>query len=83
MMGFRKFHLFGFDSCLDSGDPGALRKITGETYGEEEGHKIMELVCEGKTFYADPAMAAQANEIQDVFKMLTGAKIKAYGKGLI
>ena len=83
MMGFRKLHLFGFDSCLDSGDPGALRKITGETYGEEDGQKIMELVCEGKTFYADPAMAAQANEIQDVFKMLEGAKIKAYGKGLI
>ena len=84
MMGFRKFHLFGFDSCLEpgKGPERMLRKIDGQTWGDDK-EKILELVCEGKTFYADPAMAAQANEIQDVFKMLEGAKIKAYGKGLI
>jgi uncharacterized Rossmann fold enzyme len=83
MMGFRKFHLFGFDSCLEpgKGPERMLRKIDGQTWSQEE--KIMELVCEGKTFYADPAMAAQANEIQSVFAMLEGAQIKAYGKGLI
>jgi hypothetical protein len=59
-----------------------LRKIDGQEWGSDK-EKILELVCEGKTFYADPAMAAQANEIQDVFRMLEGAKIKAYGKGLI
>ena len=85
MMGFRKFHLFGFDSCLEPGkEPDKmLRKIDGQEWGGEDREKIMELVCEGRTFYADPAMAAQANEIQQVFAMLEGAKIKAYGKGLI
>jgi len=87
MMGFRRFHLFGFDSCLQGAGENKLRKITGERWGgvKENGKRevIMELVCEGKTFFADPAMAAQASEIQDVVKMLTGSMFKAYGKGLI
>ena len=82
MMGFRNFHLFGFDSCLAGDDSKKLRKVTGETWGKEN-EKILQLMCEGKTFYADPAMAAQANEIQDVFAMLQGARFKGYGHGLI
>lgn len=81
-MGFRKINLFGFDSCLEGDGKNKLRKITGERWGSEK-EQILELVCEGKTFFADPAMAAQANEIQDVIGMLEGAKIKAWGKGLI
>jgi len=87
MMGFRKFHLFGFDSCLQGEGENKLRKITGERWGgkRKDGkvEKILELVCEGKTYYADPAMAAQATEIQDVIRMLEGSMFKAYGKGLI
>lgn len=87
MMGFRTFHLFGFDSCLQGDGDNKLRKITGERWGgkNENGkiERILELVCEGKTYYADPAMAAQATEIQDVVKMLEGSRFKAYGKGLI
>lgn len=87
MMGFRRFHLFGFDSCLQGTGENKLRKITGERWGglNEDGKQetIMELVCEGKTFFADPAMAAQANEIQDVIKLLEGSMFKAYGKGLV
>ena len=82
MMGFRTFHLFGFDSCLEGKGGNKLRKITGERWGGDK-EQILELVCEGKTFYADPAMAAQANEIQDVVQMLEGSRFKAYGKGLI
>ena len=81
-MGFRKIHLFGFDSCLEGQGASKLRKITGERWGSEQ-EQVLELVCEGKTFFADPAMAAQANEIQDVIGMLEGAQIKAWGKGLI
>jgi uncharacterized Rossmann fold enzyme len=83
MMGFRTFHLFGFDSCLEGDGDSKLRKITGERFGTGENEKVLELVCEGKTFFADPAMAAQANEIQDVVAMLEGSRFKAYGKGLI
>jgi hypothetical protein len=87
MMGFRRFHLFGFDSCLQGTGNRRLRKITGEQWGgkNEDGklEQIMELVCEDKIFHADPAMAAQAQEIQDVIAMLEGSMFKAYGKGLI
>jgi len=86
MMGFRKFHLFGFDSCLQGQGDRMLRKIDGEMWGgktEKGFEKILELVCDDKTFYSDPAMAAQANEMQDVLKMLEGSMFKAYGKGLI
>ena len=87
MMGFRTFHLFGFDSCLQGDGKNKLRKITGERWGgknkDGKTENILELVCEGKTYYADPAMAAQATEIQDVIKMLEGSRFKAYGKGLI
>lgn len=82
MMGFRTFHLFGFDSCLQGYGDKRLRKVTGETWGEKD-EKILELVCCDETFYADPAMAAQANEIQDVIKMLEGSRFKAHGHGLI
>lgn len=81
-MGFRKINLFGFDSCLQGDGTSRLRKISGERWGGDK-EQILELVCEGKTFFADPAMAAQANEIQDVLGMLEGAQIKAWGKGLI
>jgi len=83
MMGFRTFHLFGFDSCLQGKGKRPLRKITGERWGGVKEENTLELWCEGKTYYADPAMAAQANEIQDVIKMLEGSRFKAYGKGLI
>ncbi len=87
MMGFRTMHLFGFDSCLQGDGTNKLRKITGERWGgknpDGKDETILELVCQGKTFFADPAMAAQANEIQDVIKMLEGSRFKAYGKGLI
>ena len=83
MMGFRSFHLFGFDSCLQGDGDKRLRKVTGDMWGGTDKEGILQLVCEGRTFYADPAMAAQANEIQDVVKMLEGSRFKAYGKGLI
>lgn len=82
MMGFRRFHLFGFDSCLQGDGKSKLRKVTGERWGEGK-QKTLELICEGKKFYSDPAMAAQANEIQDVIQMLEGSHFKAYGRGLI
>ena len=81
-MGFRKIHLFGFDSCLEGKGTSKLRKVTGDRYGGEK-EQILELVCEGRRFWSDPAMSAQANEIQDVLHMLEGAQIKAWGKGLI
>lgn len=85
-MGFRKFHLFGFDSCLS----GKLRKVNGELYEkkkEDGSDKAVKLVVEGKEFTADPAMASQANEFQELLKSLYNPNdpfwIRGYGEGLI
>lgn len=86
-MGFRKFHLFGYDSCLQ----GKRRKVNGEEMYEKEGPdgkpNIMKLTVGGKQFLCDPAFASQANEFQDLMKSLWKADdpytIKPYGEGLI
>ena len=80
-MGFRRFHLFGYDSCLAGEN---LRKVGGETY--EKTDKIMSLHVMGKEFRADPAMASQANEFQTILDQLKGSgpfTVKGYGRGLI
>jgi hypothetical protein len=92
-MGFRKFHLYGYDSCLavtDPKKPANLRKVNGETYEElnKEGKpKAMTLTVGKKQFLTDPAMASQANEIQELIKSMWKPEdrfwIKPYGQGLI
>ena len=83
-MGFRKFHLYGFDSCLQ----GDLRKVNGEMVKntEEKPDEVLELHAAGKTFRADKAMAAQGQEFQSLLDNIAKAdsiKVKAYGEGLI
>ena len=85
-MGFRVFHLFGYDSCLSE----KLRKVNGEIYDEKKADgtdKAIKLVVSGKNFTADPAMASQANEFQDLLKSLYQKDdpfvVKGYGEGLI
>lgn len=92
-MGFRKFHLYGYDSCLSATDPkkpASLRKVNGEHYNDtspEGKQKALDLNVGGKNFRADPAMASQANEIQELIKSMWKADdpfwFKAYGTGLI
>ena len=85
-MGFRVFHLFGYDSCLSE----KLRKVNGEIYDQKKADgsdKAITLVVGGKKFTSDPAMASQANEFQDLLKSLFQKDdpfvVKGYGQGLI
>lgn len=85
-MGFRKFHLFGYDSCLT----GKMRKVNGEIYDEKKPDgtdKALDVFVGTKKFRADPAMASQATEFQDLLKSLWRADdpfwVKGYGKGMI
>lgn len=85
-MGFRKFHLYGYDSCLSQ----RLRKITGETYEEKKddgSDKAIKLFAANKEFIADPAMAAQANEFQQLLNSMWRDDdpfwVRGYGQGLI
>jgi uncharacterized Rossmann fold enzyme len=107
LMGFRKLHLYGYDSCIRTD----LLKVTGEkvkgieewmdkareaignrpveelfqwlTHNHGREVPILRLHVEGKDFWADKAMAAQATEFEMMLNVLQGAQVKAYGEGLI
>lgn len=76
MLGYRKLHLFGFDSSLR--DDGLL-KITGET---NNGQEIV-VVADGVPFKCDGAMSCQAGEFELQTKAMPGLWLKCYGTGLI
>lgn len=92
-MGFRKFHLYGYDSCLSATDPKKppnLRKINGELCDgkDEKGRdKAISVYVAGKEFRADRAMAAQATEFQTLLKSMwkndDPFQVRGYGKGMI
>ena len=93
-MGFRKFHLFGYDSCLAVLKPGdkipTLRKVTGEICEGKDGKgrdKAISVHIAGKDFLADRAMASQATEFQELLKSLYKVDdpftVRGYGKGMI
>ena len=93
-MGFRKFHLFGYDSCLSPAKPNdktpTLRKVNGEVCEgkDEKGReKAIKVFIGGKEFLADRAMASQATEFQDLLKSLWKPTdpftVRGYGKGMI
>lgn len=76
-MGFRKFELYGFDSCLKDG----LLRMNGDKSPADEA--IHAVVVDGRTFYCNPAMGAQALEFQDVYRAAPDIQIRAHGEGLI
>jgi 6-hydroxymethylpterin diphosphokinase MptE-like protein len=75
-MGYRKFILYGYDSCL-AGD-GKTKRFTGETVEEP-----IDVIVDGRKFLANIAMAAQANEFQMIYKMIPDITIESRGDGLI
>lgn len=74
-LGYRKFHLYGYDSCLSEG---ALRVGEGDT-----DRKRIEIVCAGKHFITTPEMASQANEFQEIFATVPDIDIESHGEGII
>lgn len=76
ILGFRKFVLYGMDSCL------AADRLTKRFTGEQAG-QVIDVIVNGRTFYCNGAMAQQANEFQEIFQALPGIQIDAKGDGLI
>jgi len=75
MMGFRKFHLFGFDSCLTGDDLKVHQKWDGE---------VIEIMTGGRKFRCNPAMAAQVTEFEKIINLFKNqAQFKVYGDGAI
>lgn len=78
VLGFRKFHLYGFDSCL--GTRGE-KHIDDAPLGERV--KRVSVIVDGEEFICNAAMAAQADNFQDIYASMPGISIKSFGKGLI
>ena len=76
IMGFRKFVLYGFDSCL------AADNKTKRFDGGETGLTV-DVIVNGRRFLTNHAMAQQANEFQLAYQMMPGITVEAKGDGLI
>lgn len=75
--GFKRFILFGFDSCLDS--EGKKRYDSGAMKPEQ----ITDRIVAGRKFLCNGAMAMQADEFQESYKFMPGVTFDVRGDGLI
>lgn len=78
LQGFRRFILFGFDSCIAADGTKRLdgAKAADRTFYVRAGKDGKDRLCNG-------AMAAQAGEFHKNFDFMPGIQIKAIGDGLI
>lgn len=77
-LGYRKFHLFGFDSCLS----GNALRVDGS--GVKPEHKTFAVTLgDGVEYVTSPSMALQASHFQEIYKMMPDAKFVGHGEGLI
>lgn len=76
LMGFRRFVLYGMDSCL--ADDKLTKRFTGEKAGV-----VVDVIVGGKTFYCNGAMAQQAQEFQELYRTFPGISIDCRGGGLL
>ena len=78
VLGFRKFILYGMDSCL------AKDKDTKRFSGERVGSAwIADVIVGGRRFWANGALTQQATEFQELYKYMPGLTIESKGDGLL
>jgi hypothetical protein len=79
LRGYRKIHLYGFDSCYQDDEHHAFAQPLND------GERILDVVYGDRKFHCAPWMSGQANEFIEVWCQLTaqGAIITAHGNGLI
>lgn len=78
LLGFRKFVLYGYDSCNRAD---GMKRFTGEM-----AVNPIEVVvggANGKKFSCSTAMAQQANEFQMIYTVMNDITVEAKGPGLI
>ena len=64
MLGFKRFHLFGCDSCLDNEIHHAYEQT------ENDGDTVLPVNVGGEIFYCNPWMISQAQEFIDLIRAL-------------
>jgi hypothetical protein len=79
MLGFRRMHVFGFDSCMsETGNHHAYQQT------ENDSEFTMPVTCGGRTFTCTPWMLSQATEFMDLVKFLGDeVELQVHGDGLI
>jgi hypothetical protein len=82
MLGFYKFEVYGFDSCVRPDAHHAYPQDENANDGVE-GRQVL-VSCGGEVFTATPWQASQAQEFIDLMRMM-GSEINliVHGKGLI
>lgn len=78
LQGFRTFHLYGFDCCLDENR--AKRFNSGPLNPET---KTMTIRVGEREFTCNMAMLQQANEFQDYYEFMPDATFVSFGDGVI
>ena len=74
MLGFKRFHLFGCDSCLEEDAHHAYEQK------ENDGQLVVPVNVGGKIFYCHAWMVSQAQEFIDLIKMLGDEiELEVYG----
>jgi hypothetical protein len=79
MLGYRKFHLFGFDSCLGNQD-------VHHAYSQPENDStlVVNVTVGGCTFRCHAWMVSQAQEFMDLIRFMgSELELEVYGDGLI
>ena len=64
MLGFKRFHLFGCDSCLEENKHHAYKQT------ENDGQLVIPVNVDGKIFNCNAWMVSQAQEFIDLIKMM-------------
>jgi hypothetical protein len=78
MLGFKRFHIFGFDSCLSNDQHHAYSQP------ENDSETVIPMIVGGRVFQCHPWMATQAQEFMDLIKVMGDEiELEVYGDGLI
>lgn len=79
MLGFKRFHLYGCDSCVTvTGDHHAYEQT------ENDGAIVVPVVVNGRVFSCTPWMVSQAQEMQDLIRAIgEEIELEIYGDGLL
>ena len=77
LFGFRKFVLYGYDSCNRAD---GIKRFTGEMTGPTMDVYVG---VEKRKFTCNAAMAQQANEFQMIYTVMPDITVEAVGPGLI
>jgi SAM-dependent methyltransferase len=78
ILGFRRFHVYGFDSCMQDDAHHAYAQP------ENDSEPVMNIQIGTKTFFCQPWMASQAQEFIDLVRMYGDEfEMIVYGDGLI